>query len=341
MLPDVMEIARGKWRSVLTELGVPSTYLSGKHGPCPFCGRGKDRWRFTDKDRHGMWICNQCGAGNGWQLLQQYHGWGAKRAADEIRRVCGEGMPDDPQRPQMTDEQCRKMLNEVWRSSRPVENGDMVSLYLRERGIDWPLSEPWPKDLRFCRECPVTGVPGTRALPAMVALVRDPAGKPATIHRTYLAHKSKAKIDKPKSYMPGGNPMGTAVRLGNLCDNGEMGIAEGIETALAASLMFKMPVWAALDAGHLGKWKPPSEAKTVHIFGDNDESFTGHFRTYELANRLVTDREVPRKAFPLIPNGEGEDWADVYSRYRREAKEEAEEQLLHRPTPGNSTDEAA
>ena len=42
------DMARGKWRGLLTQLGVDETYLKNEHGPCPICRDGKDRFRFDD-----------------------------------------------------------------------------------------------------------------------------------------------------------------------------------------------------------------------------------------------------------------------------------------------------
>ncbi|MEA3307492.1 MAG: primase-helicase zinc-binding domain-containing protein, partial [Elusimicrobiota bacterium] len=50
---ELMSQARGKWYSILTSLGVPESYLTGKHGACPLCRSGKDRWRWDNKDGRG------------------------------------------------------------------------------------------------------------------------------------------------------------------------------------------------------------------------------------------------------------------------------------------------
>ena len=47
-----------------------------------------------------------------------------------------------------------------------------------------------------------------------------------------------------------------------------LGIAEGIETALAASYRFGVPVWSAI----LESWEPPTGVKRMIVFGDNDEN---------------------------------------------------------------------
>jgi len=65
------DVARGQWPSTLASLGIEVG--TGKHGPCPACG-GKDRFRFDDKDGRGTHFCNQCGAGDGFRLIQKVTG---------------------------------------------------------------------------------------------------------------------------------------------------------------------------------------------------------------------------------------------------------------------------
>lgn len=85
-IDDVLDAARGRWPSLLAELGIRQELLSGKHGPCPGCG-GRDRFRFDDRGE-GTFICSQGGggnlAGNGIALLNHALGWDFKRACEEI-----------------------------------------------------------------------------------------------------------------------------------------------------------------------------------------------------------------------------------------------------------------
>lgn len=76
---EVKNAARGRWRWILEALGVRPFFLSGRHTACPFCG-GKDRFRFDDKDR-GAFICNQCGAGDGFDIVARQCFGGSKSAA--------------------------------------------------------------------------------------------------------------------------------------------------------------------------------------------------------------------------------------------------------------------
>lgn len=56
---DIEQAASGRWDWLLEQVGVPAKLLNGKHQPCPVCG-GTDRYRFTNHQGHGTWICNQC-----------------------------------------------------------------------------------------------------------------------------------------------------------------------------------------------------------------------------------------------------------------------------------------
>ena len=61
---------------------------------------------------------------------------------------------------------------------------------------------------------------------------------------------------------------GGSVRLFPIGDDGHLGIAEGIETALAAQAIFGVPTWAALSADGLARWQWPDDIKRVTIFAD-------------------------------------------------------------------------
>ena len=66
------------------------------------------------------------------------------------------------------------------------------------------------------------------------------------IHRTFLLDDGSAKAPPGKKML--GPVAGGSVRLFPMTPDGHLGIAEGIETALAAHRIFGIPVWAALSA---------------------------------------------------------------------------------------------
>ena len=107
--------------------------------------------------------------------------------------------------------------------------------------------------------------------------------------------------------MPGIIAKGAAIRLAPAGD--VLGIAEGIETALSATALFGVPCWAAVSAGMLAAWQPPSEAKRIIIFGDNDPSYAGQAAAYALARRLGS---MQARVEVQIPAKVGTDWNDVH-----------------------------
>ena len=79
--------AIGRWPYILSALGikVPS---AGHHGACPACG-GKDRFRLDDKAGRGTWFCNQCGHGDGLDLVRLVTG----RKIKEVAGMVSEALP--------------------------------------------------------------------------------------------------------------------------------------------------------------------------------------------------------------------------------------------------------
>lgn len=298
MRPKTCDAARNKWKGVLLQLEVDKKHLTGKHAPCPMCG-GKDRFRFLNSDGNGTWICNQCGAGTGMDLLMQAKGWDFRTAAQAVDQVLGNVHQDVPNKPALPDADRRRLMNALWTGAKPLEVDCPAGWYLSNRVPGWQNCA----DLRFTEAAPV---PGGGKSPAMLALVRDAVtGAPATIHRTFLTLDGrKADMPNPRAIMPGDLPEAVSVRL---AEAGEvLGIAEGIETALAAQAKFGVPCHAAINAGFLAKWQPPEGVRRVIVFGDCDQTYTGQAAAYTLAHRLSRKLQVEVR----IPGQFGTDWAD-------------------------------
>ena len=133
----------------------------------------------------------------------------------------------------------------------------------------------------------------------MVALVSGQDGKGVTLHRTYLNGTKKADLESPKKLMPhGGNMKGAAIRLFKPTD--VLGVAEGIETACAATQMFDIPTWACVSSTILESFEPPDNVRKVVIFADNDNNYVGQSAAYRLAKKLygkpfdrIVDVQIP------------------------------------------------
>lgn len=299
MRPRTIDQAHGKWRGILATLGVETRFLSGKHTACPMCG-GKDRFRFDDKEGKGTYFCSGCGAGTGMDLVQKLNGWDFRTAAGEIDKIVGNVDFVAP-KPALDAAKRTRLLNDLWRSGTPAAPGDAIARYLASRRLPLPAN---PRVLRYVAS---TRAPAGSTHPCMVAMIADTDGKPASLHRTFLGPNGKADIDEPRATMPGAIPDGSSIRLTDPAAT--LGIAEGIETALAATKLFGIPVWAAINSTMLSKWKPPTDTRTVVVFGDNDQKFGGAAAAYALAHRLATGRD-PRAVTVKIPDTVGHDWAD-------------------------------
>ena len=303
----ISERAKGRWRDILIALGVDKTYLTGKHGPCPICNDGKDRFRWDDKDGKGTYYCNVHGSGDGVKLLQELKGWDFKQTAQEIERVIGDCAVQQP-KPPRDEEKAKEYMRRIWSESRPVEAGDPVTLYLKNRGIEWT---PEITNLRFCERLGYRDQDGpTSYHPAMLAVIMDPNGVPASLHRTYITrYGKKAPVPVARKTMPIAIPQGSAVRLG--AHGTILGVAEGIETALAAHVHHRVniPVWSVLNATLMASWEPPEGVTDVVIYSDNDSNFTGQASAYVLAKRLAVRRGL--RVNVRIPSVADTDWNDV------------------------------
>jgi len=99
---NLLATANGKWFEILTGLGrIDSSFLDGRHGPCPLCGDrpDADRWRWDDSagKGDGGGYCNQCGGPgenggpiSGVDLLMKSRQWTFKEAANEVEQFLGE-----------------------------------------------------------------------------------------------------------------------------------------------------------------------------------------------------------------------------------------------------------
>ncbi|MCP2005607.1 UNVERIFIED_ORG: putative DNA primase/helicase [Buttiauxella agrestis ATCC 33320] len=85
LIREVTHASASKWPSILAGLSIDVPDSPRRHAACPACG-GTDRFRFDDNGR-GSFICNQCGAGDGLDLIQNVNRCNATDAARMVADV--------------------------------------------------------------------------------------------------------------------------------------------------------------------------------------------------------------------------------------------------------------
>jgi len=194
--------------------------------------------------------------------------------------------------------------------------GSPAAAYLAGRG----LTDADVCDLHFHPD--LTHWESKRGYPAMVGVVRNLAGEPVALHRTYLevdaedpTRVTKAPVPKPRMML--GKVAGGAVRLAPITPDAALGLCEGIESGLAVmTACASLPVWATLSTAGLEQVQLPREARRIVILADHDTSGAG-MRAAEAAARRL--RDEGRQVVIALPPDQGSDFNDVLLREGPEA----------------------
>lgn len=342
-LADVKALSNGKWGEILPALGVPPELLdSRKHHACPSCG-GKDRFRFTDYQGKGNFICNQCTpeGGSGFDLLVLVHGYGFNDAWHAVAGVLGLGNGQTPahtvvKRPvshtaaqsaaqpaQPTGSNQAARLRRIWAECQAWRESPLLAAYFRNRG----LTDEWQTmgdDVRFHAALPYwhNGQELAR-LPCMVGLYRKPDDSMAGLHFTYLQTTADGTVSKARLLDPAsgevlpakkmravatGSMSGAALRL-HQPQNGVIGVAEGLETALAAYALSGVSMWACGSAVGMKNLLLPRGFRALRIFADNDANHTSQEAAAALQRRY--HERLNGNIAIATPADCGRDWLDV------------------------------
>ncbi len=241
----------------------------------------------------------------------------AERAALRQRLLAAQAQRDAEQREAWAKAATRNKA--MWANCKPLRKGDPVHNYLLGRGIDLQdLPHGAPVALRLHPALTYRDPEActSEAYPAMVAAIVDGRGRCVALHRTYLQEGRdgafhKARVATPKKITrTSGSMAGAFVPLAARDLDGVIGVAEGIETALACTLASGVPTVAAVSAGGMLKWSPPPGTRAVYVFADNDASGTGQKAARALKAKLET-RQI--KCAVMLPSESGADWADVWT----------------------------
>ena len=316
------DIAEGNWESILLSAGLDPAFFAYKEGPCPVCG-GNTRFRWRAKQESGF--CNHCRLLGGFKLLQHLLGVEFRGAADYIRAWHGGSAKEMPVNAQVRTvkktevDDTEKLWNKydvMWCEGLPVTTGDPVHKYVQGR-VDL---QNIPHVLRYQPRMPYWkndngAFVKVGEYPAMLALVQGHDGDLVNVWRTYITEEGK-KASFEDAKKAAGRFLGTsqAVRLVEPRD--ELGIAEGIETALAVWKMYGIPCWSTLNADGMKKFELPQgyeDVTKVRIFGDNDRKDSNGKRAGNDAAEFLKEKiRAQGKACTIIlPKFTDFDFADL------------------------------
>jgi putative DNA primase/helicase len=302
VIRDVKLKANGQWQNILSNLGAEVPL--NQHTACPHCG-GKDRFRFDNKDGNGTFICNQCGSGDGLDLVQRVLGVSVTEAAKEVAGMIGidtrsnippayrshevkaqQGALRAQQAEKQANEQIEKHKRFIERYNRTISNVQRgESDYLKAKGL-------YGFEMDLLQD-------GSLIIPLV-----DGRGK-ITGAQTIKPNGEKrllADSIKSGSYYQFNEPVAVTTVI----------IAEGLATAITCHLIQPEALAvAAIDAGNLihvakaMRTKYP-ESKII-IAGDNDikpeQSNTGKLAAEKAA-------KVANGIAVLPPTDDKADWDD-------------------------------
>lgn len=314
------------WEHVFNKIApelAPAMAADTEHVPCPVHG-GTDGFRlFGDWRDKGGGVCNTCGGfASGYTLLSWLKDKPRDAIVEEVRAAAkGSVRPRVavPVAPKVkSPEDCamaRRLIERDLAGARPIR-GSLGATYLQARGI---FPENIPDELLFHPRMYFkdTVTRTTGRLPAILARVYDEKGAFVALHITYLdpSGQKKASITKARklvSMVP--RLQSAAVRLIEP-EGAVLGVAEGIETALAAYAISRIPVWAVLNTSLMAKWDPPPGVTKVIIWADKDAKNAGLIHAEILATRLEQKGlqvEIQLPPVPIPPETpKGVDWLDV------------------------------
>lgn len=257
--------------------------------------------------RGGVYGCNRTGVRGSWAARDRLVMTPGERAELARRVEAASGKRQAQQRERWKENAQR--IARMWAQCEPVTTGDPCALYLMRRGFH--ELRTLPEVLRYHPAMPYWD-DGEKlgTFPALVAPIVAPDGRMLALHRTYLTDDGrKAAVPSPKKLSAtAGLLTGGCIPLHDPAQDC-VGIAEGIETALAAWCASGVPTVAAYCAGNLAAWQWPASVRRIVIFADADKA--GREAADTLRARAKAEG---MRVDMLTPSDPGSDWCDVWAR---------------------------
>jgi putative DNA primase/helicase len=305
-----VDALKGFERDILTRFGIDSTPRQNK--PCPSCG-GRDRFTlFPD----GRFYCRGCGYGDALDLIQKVHNYDLKTVLTMLDTGAQwvAPRPAEVAKPKRDTTQWR--IEQILKDTTSITSETVAYSYLTQARGFAPDAIPTEllahSGIDYWQEVTPGNWEPVERLATMVAPVRDIDDKVIALHITYLnPDGSKTHLQPAKKLI--GSIKGGAIRLHKQAD--KLGLAEGIETALACNQLYGLPVWAVVSASFMPLVNLPSDVNDIYIFADNDSNHAGQRAAKKLAQRLLEEKRKVR--VPITPTSQDTDFYDVWRNHEQ------------------------
>ena len=270
-----IERARARWDVVAAEVALQRRGRE-LYGRCPF--HVERTPSFSVCPDKGFFHCFGCGAhGSAIDFVMLRRRLDFTAAVRELAGLEPQPAKSEPaiRAKKSTRPDTGELLDDVLAQCEPLWERSAAALYLWSRGLNPQqprlLSHP---ALPYHHE-------GERGVyPALIAPVTASDGRVTALQRIWVVDRVVAGAEDARAPV--------AVRKKSLGHFGDgavqlapagpiLGFAEGVETALAVTRLFRFPCWALCGTARMGSpetgrppsfWVPP-EAETVMLFGDN------------------------------------------------------------------------
>ena len=305
---EIISASRHRWEEILFQLGIDLPRLN-KHGPCPCCG-GKDRFRFDDKDGRGTWFCNQCGNGDGLDLVAKVKKCNPLQAT---KLISGLSLTNQnaPARKKVSKPcasiEAKRLLN----SSRLA-----TSPYLQSKGLSASVQM-----LNIPKTLTIGGISFDND--SMILPIHDIDGT--------LVSAQLINAAGEKRYLPGTRQNGGFIKVGDSSVTANIIIAEGYATALTVNLATGHLALAAMSANNLlniavtARHKYPNSNIIMAAENDSNEVNKVGLVQAEKAAMAVNGW------VSLPPDQTVNDWDDYRQLYNGEAVNKAFHLQMYQP----------
>ena len=322
--------ARGQWDQMVPALAPDQEMVAAiergdrRHGFCPVHGgENGDAFRvYPDFKETGGACCNTCGAfANGFALLVWLKEWSFAQAAKAVEDYLdGTAAPANRVTPIRQRPVRRKpykgpplrVLKNLWAEACPIRGTGAGPLrtYLADRGLALKGHDDSPPYVRFHPKLLYCDGAKRSFWAGMLACLLDRQGRIVGLHRTYLdpsnGCKAPVRVGKKVLRAKGARLQGSAIRLYRPAR--VMGLAEGIETAIAVRMATGMPVWATTSAALMKSVVIPRPVQRAVIWADRDKA--GKEAAQAANKRLTAQGHVVEIRYPHLPKLKS-DWNDA------------------------------